>query len=328
MNNINEEIKRILHLMGNKDIKLNEDFSNSKKEIIKDIKPNNLINEGWEKYPCVAKHAKAIPVKLKDGSIGYSINSSDGSGEAVYYNNGRYYQYGKYSNYSCNDAFWQTVTKHYNKLGKGDYSTKTWGGQPLQSIVGKTLPDGAYTGQGRHTGGEYFKNPLNDGYDYMFMPGLAFADNQPRWVLMPMSLRNERWPSLGSQTIDQFIANSPQWYTRKNAVKAIYDAWMSEKVTTKDPIVGEITPLSEDSWSPLAIGMLRKHLAVLGYGGSKNVDPKLKKDVDNVCTAIVEKYPELKDESKLEEWLLEYFARKYGDLFLFDLCEEFNIARD
>jgi hypothetical protein len=74
--------------------------------------------------------------------------------------------------------------------------------------------------------------------------------------------------------------------------------------------------------------MLRKHLAVLGYGGSKKVDPSLKKDVDKVCEAIVKKYPKLKDESKLEEWLLEYFARKYGDLFLFDLCEEFNIARD
>ena len=74
--------------------------------------------------------------------------------------------------------------------------------------------------------------------------------------------------------------------------------------------------------------MLRKHLAVLGYGGSKNVDPKLKKDVDNVCAAIVKKYPQLKDKSKLEEWLLVYFARKYGDLFLFDLCKEFNIARD
>ena len=240
-----------------------------------------------------------------------TIKPSDGSGDAVYYNNGRYYQYGKYSNYSCNDAFWQTVTKHYNKLGQGDYSTKTWGGQPLQSIVGKTLPDGAYTGQGRHTGGEYFKNPLNDGYDYMYMPGLAFNDNQPRWVLMPMSLRNERWPSLGSQTIDQFIANSPQWYTRKNAVKAIYDAWMSEKVTTKDPIVGEITPLSEDSWSPLAIGMLRK-LKLLGTH-SEAIETQR-----NATKITIKKVKESLDKNKVLKFGMkdtEFFQNKSDVLF-------------
>lgn len=72
--------------------------------------------------------------------------------------------------------------------------------------------------------------------------------------------------------------------------------------------------------------MLRKHLAVLGYGGSKKVDPDLKKDVDNVCKAIVKKYPKLKDKAKLEKWLLEQFAWKYGDCFLLDLCNEFKVA--
>ena len=71
--------------------------------------------------------------------------------------------------------------------------------------------------------------------------------------------------------------------------------------------------------------MLRTHLA---KGYSNKVDSKLKKDVDKVCEAIIKKHPKLKDESKLEEWLIEYFARKYGDIFLFDLCEEFSIARD
>ena len=308
MRNLEEEIREILYKINyKKGTTISENIILEKKPLISEPK-KITINEGWEKFPCVAKYPGARWVKLTDGSQGIQINRS-GKTE-LYYSNGRYDDGGNIKSYSCNEYFWQLITKHYAKLSQGDYSTKTWGGQPLQSIVGKTLPDGAYTGQGRHTGGEYFKNPLNNGYDYMYMPGLAFNDNRPQWVLMPMSLRNEKWPNLGG-TIDQFIANNPNWYSNRNAVKFMYDAWMSEKATTKDPIVSEITPLQEDSWSPLARAMLTK-LKLLGTH-SEAIETQR-----NATKITIKKVKESLDKNKVLKFGMkdaEYFQNKSDELF-------------
>lgn len=308
MRNLEEEIREILYKINyKKGSTISENIILEKKPLISEPK-KITINEGWEKFPCVAKYPGARWVKLTDGSQGIQINRS-GNIE-LYYSNGRYDDGDYIRSYSCNESFWQLITKHYAKLSQGDYSTKTWGGQPLQSIVGKTLPDGAYTGQGRHTGGEYFKNPLNDGYDYMYMPGLAFSDNQPRWVLMPMSLRNEKWPNLGG-TIDQFIANNTNWYSNRNAVKFMYDAWMSEKAITKDPIVSEITPLQEDSWSPLARAMLTK-LKLLGTH-SEAIETQR-----NATKITIKKVKESLDKNKVLKFGMkdaEYFQNKSDELF-------------
>ena len=239
MRNLEEEIREILYKINyKKGTTISENIILEKKPLISEPK-KITINEGWEKFPCVAKHPRAKWVNLEDGSkaIAISYAYSKAFGEKgytnkwegdTYYSNGRVFidrngQRWK-ETYSCDDPNWKVITNNYNLLNKGDYSTKTYGGKPIQSIVGKTLPDGSYTNV-LYKGGEYFKDPLSDGYDYLLMPGIVFDDKQARWFRIPLKLRDFKIPELSNMSIEWYRTNqAPNWWQNQNSAKFVYNA--------------------------------------------------------------------------------------------------------
>ena len=120
MNNTDDLLKRIL-------LNMKYDSRKTLKENVNLV--NDLLTEGWEKFPCMEYHPNSKKVKLTDGSYGYMIDND------LYYSSGRVKRGNSIENFNCNTGIWPLITKHYQKSKQGDYNTKTWGNQNLQSTA-------------------------------------------------------------------------------------------------------------------------------------------------------------------------------------------------
>ena len=248
MNNTDELLKRIL-------LNMRYDSKMTLKENVSLV--SNLLTEGWEKFPCVGYHPNSKKVKLTDGSYGYMVD------EDLYYSNGRVKKNNTIESFNCNTGIWPLITKHYQKSKQGDYNTKTWGDQNLQS----TASTGKYVVNGKNPfdKNQYILGELNDGMDYINWCG--WSDGSCHWIAIPQKFRNTPVDSSGKNWkdyIDWIIGLFGDNLKQDNAsVKSLTNFLLKNWDS-------ELGTIDNNTWSPWAIAIMNKINAIGNHQSNVN----------------------------------------------------------